>query len=52
MSQVKVTANRINTYCERGAIVPQRIAPVDRAPLNMGMSIAITTKIAPSTAST
>ena len=42
ISQVKVTARRISTYCERGAIVPQRIVPVERAPLNIGMSIAIT----------
>ena len=42
MSHVKVTARRISTYWERGAIVPQRIVPVERAPLNIGMSIAIT----------
>jgi hypothetical protein len=52
ISQVNVTARRMSTYCERGAIVPQRIVPVERAPLNIGMSIAITTTIAPSTAMT
>ena len=52
MSQVKVTARRISTYCERGAIVPHRISPVERAPLNIGTSMAITSTMAPITAST
>jgi len=37
---------------ERGAMVPQRMVPVERAPLNIGMSIAMTTTMAPSTAPT
>ena len=52
ISQVKVTASRISTYCERGAIVPHRISPVERAPLNMGTSRAMTTTMAPMTAAT
>ena len=52
ISHVKVTARRMSTYCERGAIVPQRIVPVERAPLNIGMSIAITTTMHRSTAPT
>ena len=49
---MNVTARMMSTYCERGAIVPQRMAPVERAPLNIGMSIAMTTAIAPRTATT
>ena len=46
ISQVNDTASRISTYWERGAIVPQRIVPVDRAPRNIGMSMAMITTIA------
>ena len=52
MSHVKVTARRIRTYWERGAIVPHRIVPVERAPLNSGMSMAITITMQPRTATT
>src|SRR4029453_275675 len=33
ISQVNVTARRMSTYCERGAIVPPRTAPGGRGPL-------------------
>lgn len=52
ISQVKVTASRIRTYCDRGAIRPQRIAPVASAPRNMGRSIAMIRTMAVRTAST
>ena len=52
ISHVKVTASRISTYCECGAMVPQRMAPVERAPLNIGTSMTITTTMAASTAPT
>ena len=52
ISQVKVTARRTRTYWERGAMVPQRMAPVARAPRNIGTSMAMTMAIVSSTVDT
>jgi hypothetical protein len=46
MSQVKVTAMKISTYCEIAGILPQWTSPVFMAPRKRKMSIAVIATIA------
>ena len=46
MSQVKVTAMKISTYCEIAGILPQRTSPVLLAPRKRKTSMAVIDTIA------
>src|SRR5690242_785348 len=52
MSHVNVTARMNKAYCERGGILPHRIAPSDWAPRAIRMSIRVTKTMQERTART